>query len=295
MRFTFETMDIQADFLHYLQHNRRMSINTVQAYENDLSQFTSFCENLNLNLLAGLKLSVVRSWMAELSEQGISARSIHRKISALRSFSRYLRKNGHLTSDPLAKIILPKMPRRILNDIPAQDLQNMFRHFPWDETEEGQRDKLLLLLFYTTGMRLSELTGLKVADIDFYRQSLKVTGKRNKQRVIPLHPEISELLKVHISGLPGHSYLFTGSHEGQLSRMTVYRLVTKYLKLFSSAMKTSPHILRHSFATHMLNNGAQLMAIKEILGHTSLNATQVYTKNSFEKLKKIHSLHPRNN
>jgi integrase/recombinase XerC len=278
-------------FLSYLQHNRRMSLHTISAYGNDLAQFEAFCKDAGSELIEGLSGRLVRAWMAELSESGITARSIHRKVSTLRSFTRYLRKNGTLKSDPLAKLQLPKMPKRILDDIPAPDLENMFRHFPWEEHENGQRDKLLMLMFYSTGMRLSELINLRTRDIDFYRGNVQVTGKRNKQRLIPLHPEMADALKEW--GSNQSDYLFTLSDGKPMYRMFVYRMVNHYLRLFSNALKTSPHVLRHSFATHMLNNGAQLMAIKEILGHTSLSATQVYTKNSFEKLKKIHALHPR--
>ncbi|NBP06392.1 MAG: hypothetical protein EBV15_09300, partial [Bacteroidetes bacterium] len=219
-------------------------------------------------------------------------RTVHRKISVLRSFTRYLREHGTLKSDPLSKISLPKMPKRIVQDIPARDLQNMFTHFPWSEQENGQRDKLLLLLFYSTGMRLSELAAIQCGDVDLDRKTVQVTGKRNKQRLIPLHDEILEGLKLWMNGRIG--LLFPLNNGKPMYRMYIYRLVNHYLRLFSDALKTSPHVLRHSFATHMLNNGAQLMAIKEILGHASLAATQVYTKNSFEKLKKIHALHPRN-
>jgi integrase/recombinase XerC len=285
-------MHIHAEeFLRYLSLNRRMSMHTISAYRSDLEQFEAFCKTLEFNLLEGTESRTVRSWMAHLMETKISPRSIHRKVSTLRSFSKYLRKNGIINKDPLSKISTPKTPKRIVQDIPAADLQNLFAHFPWDETEFGMRDRLLLLLFYSTGMRLSELIGLKCIDIDLDRMNISVTGKRNKQRVIPIHPEAAEELRPFIFGRNG--YLFCLENGKPLYPVFVYRLVNKYLRLFSDALKTSPHVLRHSFATHMLNNGAELLAIKEILGHANLAATQVYTKNSFEKLKKIHALHPR--
>jgi integrase/recombinase XerC len=172
------------------------------------------------------------------------------------------------------------------------DLHNMFARFPWEEVDNGARDRLMLLLMYTTGMRLSELIGLKVGDVDFYRNSLRVLGKRNKERIIPMHPEMVDWLKVYLADHVG-DFLFVTERSKPLYPMYVYRLVNHYLKLFSHAAKTSPHVLRHSFATHMLNNGANLLAIKDILGHANLSATQVYTKNSFEKLKQVHALHPR--
>lgn len=278
-------------FLKYLALNRRMSGHTVLAYGSDLEQYSLFCETAGTDVLSGLNARQVRQWMAELISKGMTARSVHRKLSTLRSFSRYLRRQGLLHNDPLARVSAPKMPGRIVQDIPAADLQAMFNRYPWQETEHGPRDRLLLMLFYTTGMRLSELTGLDVADIDTGRRVLRVTGKRNKQRMIPLHPEMAELLQDFTHGKQGP--LFTTPDGKPMYRLMVYRLVNHYLRSFSDALKTSPHVLRHSFATHMLNNGAQLLAIKEILGHASLAATQVYTKNSFEKLKKIHALHPR--
>ncbi|MBM3399546.1 MAG: hypothetical protein FJY15_03160 [Bacteroidetes bacterium] len=280
------------DFLDYLALNRRMSVHTVSAYEIDLQQFEAYCQNDALDIISGLNSMTVRGWMADLMEAGLQARSVHRKISVLRSFTRYLRKQGKLKSDPLSKISVPKMPKRIVQDIPARDLKNMFTYFPWGEQENGQRDKLLLLLFYSTGMRLSELAAIHCTDVDLNRKTVQVTGKRNKQRLIPLHDEILDSLTLWIQGRKG--LLFPLGNGKPMYRMYIYRLVNHYLRLFSDALKTSPHVLRHSFATHMLNNGAQLMAIKEILGHASLAATQVYTKNSFEKLKKIHALHPRN-
>jgi len=285
-------MHIHAEeFLRYLTLNRRMSMHTIAAYRSDLEQFEAYCELLQLNLMQGTESRTVRSWMAHLMESKISPRSVHRKVSTLRSFSKYLRKNGILNKDPLSKISTPKTPKRIVQDIPAADLQKLFAHYPWNETENGQRDRLLLLLFYSTGMRLSELIGLDCGDVDLDRKTISVTGKRNKQRVIPIHPEATEDLKHFTTGKKGS--LFCLENGKPLYPVYVYLLVNKYLRLFSDALKTSPHVLRHSFATHMLNNGAELLAIKEILGHANLAATQVYTKNSFEKLKKIHALHPR--
>ncbi|MCC7298173.1 MAG: tyrosine-type recombinase/integrase [Bacteroidia bacterium] len=278
-------------FIDYQRKNRRMSEHTLTAYEQDLYRFEAFTAPRGP---LEWDLHDARNWMGEMIEEGLAPRSVHRRISSLRSFYKYLRKQHIIEKDPLAKLVLPKMPKKVVQDIPASDLQSMFQTFPWHEFENGERDRLLMLLFYTTGMRLSELIQLKVAEIDIKRQSITVTGKRNKQRMLPLHPEIIEVLEYHIKGKPGNSYLFTTAHNKSLYPMLVYRVVTKYLRLFSDALKTSPHVLRHSFATHMLNNGAQLMAIKELLGHTSLSATQVYTKNSFEKLKAVHKLHPRN-
>jgi len=279
-------------FLDYIAKTKRMSVHTVSAYSGDLLQFTDFLATQYVVELKDCKAIHVRGFMAMLLENGLTARSVHRKVSSVRGWFKYLRKQGQLTVDPMSKIILPKMPKVLVKDIPAMDLHNMFARFPWEEVEHGSRDRLMLLLMYTTGMRLSELIGLKVGDVDFYRNNLRVLGKRNKERIIPMHPEMVDWLKLYL-GDHGGDFLFVTERGKPLYPMYVYRLVNHYLKLFSHAAKTSPHVLRHSFATHMLNNGANLLAIKDILGHANLSATQVYTKNSFEKLKQVHALHPR--
>jgi len=281
------------DFLYGLTFNRRMSVHTVTAYRSDLSQFWQFLTLFDSPEPKDWKSTIIRSWMSEMLTDGMSPKTVHRKISALRTLIKQLRKQGILEKDPMAKMTLPKIPKKIILDIPAADLQQMFRNFPWNETANGERDCLLLLLFYTTGMRLSELINLKKSDIDFSRKNITVLGKRNKQRIVPMHPELCVALEQYKSDGSYTGYLFTLENGTKLYPMLVYRIVTKYLQLFSSALKTSPHVLRHSFATHLLNNGADLLAIKDLLGHTSLSATQVYTKNSFEKLKLVHKLHPR--
>jgi integrase/recombinase XerC len=279
-------------FLDYIAKTKRMSVHTVSAYSGDLLQFTDFLATQHVVELNDCKAIHVRGFMAMLLGNGLTPRSVHRKVSSVRGWFKYLRKQGQLTVDPMSKIILPKMPKVLVKDIPAMDLHNMFARFPWDEVEHGSRDRLMLLLMYTTGMRLSELIGLKVGDVDFYRNNLRVLGKRNKERIIPMHPEMVDWLKLYLGDHAG-DFLFVTERGKPLYPMYVYRLVNHYLKLFSHAAKTSPHVLRHSFATHMLNNGANLLAIKDILGHANLSATQVYTKNSFEKLKQVHALHPR--
>jgi integrase/recombinase XerC len=279
-------------FLDYIAKTKRMSVHTVSAYSGDLLQFMDFLATQYVVELNDCKAIHIRGFMAMLLENGLTARSVHRKVSSVRGWFKYLRKQGQLKVDPLSKIILPKMPKVLVKDIPAMDLHNMFARFPWEEVDNGARDRLMLLLMYTTGMRLSELIGLKVGDVDFYRNNLRVLGKRNKERIIPMHPEMVDWLKVYLADHVG-DFLFVTERGKPLYPMYVYRLVNHYLKLFSHAAKTSPHVLRHSFATHMLNNGANLLAIKDILGHANLSATQVYTKNSFEKLKQVHALHPR--
>lgn len=279
-------------FLDYIAKTKRMSVHTVTAYGHDLIQFTDFLATQYVTDLADCKSIHIRGFMVMLLGDDLTARSVHRKVSSVRGWFKYLRKQGVFSVDPMCKVVMPKMPKVLVKDIPATDLLNMFARFPWNEVEHGERDRLLLLLLYTSGMRLSELIGLKMGDVDFHRNSLRVLGKRNKERIIPMHPETVDCLKEYIE-LKGGTHLFETEKGQPLYPVYVYRLVNHYLKLFSHAAKTSPHVLRHSFATHMLNNGANLLAIKDILGHANLSATQVYTKNSFEKLKQIHALHPR--
>lgn len=280
-------------FLHYQLHNRRASVHTVDAYRRDLLQWNAFIAEEGYEEISLITSRVVRNWVAHLHESGITPRSIHRKISALRTYFKYLRKHDILKKDLTANLVLPKMPKKLVDAVPVNDLKTMFRYFPWNEEKNGERDQLILLLFYSTGIRLSELIGLKTNSVDFSRSLISVLGKRNKVRLVPMHPELGEFLQRHCA-TQNTEYLFTLPNGKPMHRMFVYRLVNHYLQQFSSSLKTSPHVLRHSFATHMLNNGASLMAIKELLGHSSLAATQVYTKNSLEQLINIHrNTHPR--
>lgn len=287
-----EISTVVADFIRYLRNNRRMSEHTCDAYQLDLDQFAAYLDTIGNPSLEKIKSNHIRWWMSDLMENGLKPRSVNRKLSGLRTFFKYLRQQDFIGHDPMTKVVPPKTAKHLVKDVPLADLESMFARFPWNEFETGERDRLLLLMLYSTGMRLSELIGLKKSDIDFNRQQVRVLGKRNKVRDIPLHPELLDSLESHLKMYVGN-WVFARDSGEPMYPVLVYRIVNKYLKLFSSASKLSPHVLRHSFATHMLNNGANLMAIKDLLGHASLSATQVYTKNSFEKLKQMHKLHPR--
>ena len=266
-----------------------MSEHTARAYEIDLTQFNSFCPNQYNE--STLPSKTVRRWIAQLSTMGICSKSIHRKLSSLRSYYKYLQHSCGEQNQPMTKVTSPKLQKRIVKDIPAMDLYHMFKNFPWDEHENGTRDRLILLTLYSCGLRISELIGLHGKDIDLYKNELRVLGKRNKVRLVPLHTELADCFKE--LNIKAQDSVFVLDNGKPLYPMYLNRLVHKYLKLFSSAQKTNPHTLRHSFATHLLNNGANLMAIKDLLGHSSLAATQVYTKNDIAKLKRMHALHPR--
>ncbi len=286
-------------FSEYLKVEKRYSVNTLIAYEIDLDQFSVFMsESYDINNMADVRPAFVRSWLVKLMEEGLSARSVNRKITALKSFYKFAIRKGILTQNPMLKVSSPKTSKRLPEYVEADKLDLLLDHVEFPDSFEGRRDHLILELFYGTGIRLSELLGLAYGDIQLSKHQIKVTGKRNKQRIIPLFSELELKIKNYLQELDslgiGGKLLFVFDTGKPLYPMYVYRLVNKYLTLVSTRKKKSPHVLRHSFATEMLNKGADLNAIKELLGHANLSATQVYTHNSIEKLKKAYTLaHPR--
>jgi len=291
------------DFIDYLKYEKRVSPHTVTAYEHDLSQFFSFLqEKLEINQLSDVHTEDIRAWIISLLEDdSLQAKSVNRKISAVRAFYRYKLKIKELSNNPTLAIHAPKIPKKLPQYVDAKDMEHLFSDIPFEETFEGLRDRTILELFYATGMRLSELLNLKVQDIHFQDNTIKVLGKRNKERLIPFGYKLSELLTMYLGYLEKkfvegtkNNYIFVTDKGEQLYPKAVYRIVRKYLDMVTTIDKRSPHVLRHTFATHLLNNGADLNAIKTILGHSSLAATQVYTHNSIEQLKSIYKqAHPR--
>ena len=281
-------------FLKYLTFEKRYSQHTIQSYQTDLLQFESFL-NLNYpdcNLLI-VDYHIVRNWMVYLIESKQSPRSVNRKIASLRSFYKFLLKRSKISKDPTNKIRILKSGKNIPDFVKENDILKLFDEYDFGDSFEGIRDKLLLELLYGTGIRLSELINARHKDISFFNQTIKVIGKRNKERIIPLNTELQmlikqyELLKKQKLEKNGSEYLIVTNSGEMCYPMMVYRTVRKYLNLFATIDKRSPHVLRHSFATHLLNKGAELNAVKDLLGHSSLAATQVYTHNSLEKLKKV--------
>lgn len=292
-------MSIQA-FVDFLSLEKKYASNTVLAYQRDLEFFQIFlaseCEISDLKLA---HYTQIRRWITLLVDVGLSNRSINRKISALNSFYKFLVKTGTLKTSPLAKHKALKVQKKI--------------HIPFSEKEvaavlstkredsfEAIRNLLILELLYSTGMRRAELINLKISDIDFHLYQLKVLGKRNKERYIPLLNSLRESLKTYINlrnqivNIQDNDILFLTKKGAKMYGTLVYRIVKNYFETISSKVKKSPHILRHSFATHLLNNGADLNAVKELLGHSSLAATQVYTHNNISELKKVYAKsHPR--
>jgi len=294
-------MDYKESFLQYIKTEKRYSPHTVRSYLNDLDQFDN---HLKLKDLPGTPETVVshdiRSWIVSLIKEGYSAVSVHRKISSLRVFYRYLRKEGLVSHDPLEKVILPKMKKRLPVFVEEESLDNLLDNYEFGNDFPGIRNRIIIEMLYTTGIRRAELTGLRDIDIDIPGASIKVTGKRNKQRIIPLlkpfAAELEEYIKVRNKTFPDirPEWFFTGNKGNKLYDKYVYNVVRRYLSIVTTIEKKSPHILRHTFATHMLNHGADLNSIKEFLGHANLSATQIYTHNSFEKLRKIYNqAHPR--
>jgi len=294
-------MNHKESFLQYLQIEKRYSPHTVRSYMNDLDQFYLF---LSSQLLPENPLTVtshdIRAWIVSMLEDGYSTVSIHRKISCLRVFYRFLRKEGHLKIDPLQKVVLPKRKKSLPVFVEEAALDSLLDNNNFAEGYDGIRDRTIIEMLYLTGMRRAELINLRINDVDLNEATVRVTGKRNKQRIIPLVqsflPRLAEYLKFRReAGVREiNDWFFITSKGNKLYDKYVYNVVNRYLEMVTTVDKKSPHILRHTFATHMLNRGADLNSIKELLGHASLSATQVYTHNTFEKLKKIYKqAHPR--
>lgn len=294
------------EFIHYLQYEKHFSAHTQTGYEHDLSEFNTYVKmQFEVSAPQQITHQQIRSWIVELMGNNLDPKSIARKLSALRSFFKFLLKEGRVKQNPVAKVQAPKISKKLPSFVEETHLNKLFdldtledgsKVFP--ETYEGQRNRLMLLLFYTCGIRLSELIGLKTYDVNFSRQTIKVLGKRNKERIIPITKELStelqEYLKIKAQEGLENEFLFVLSSNQKMYPKLVYNVVKSYLSMVTSIEKRSPHVLRHTFATHLLNKGADLNAIKELLGHASLAATQVYTHNSIERLKNIHKTrHPR--
>ncbi|MCX6257525.1 MAG: tyrosine-type recombinase/integrase [Bacteroidia bacterium] len=287
-------------FLKYLRFEKRVSGHTIVSYENDLNQFFEYFAN---HEPGSSEISVnhrhIRDWVISLVENNYSARSVNRKISALKSFYKFLLKEGFIDHNPLDKILSPRIRKQLPSFVEKEKMDYLLDDIRFENDFEGVRNHLIIEMFYSTGMRLSELVNLKLQAVDNINSSLKVLGKRNKERIIPYGPNLKKQIEVYAGlrenlEIKDNDYFFLTSGGRKIYHKLVYRLVNKYLSMVTSLEKKSPHLLRHTFATQMLNNGADLNAIKELLGHSNLSATQIYTHNTFEKLKKIYKqAHPR--
>jgi integrase/recombinase XerC len=292
--------ELQA-FLDYLKFEKRYARHTISSYASDLAFFYEFIgAQYELDRAADIQASMIRGWLASMKEQGHSAKSINRRISAVKSFYRFLQRKGIVTNTPTAMLVAPKVSKRLPVYVEVKDLETLFRHVEFPDDRTGRSERLIFALFYATGMRLSELTGLKETQVDLSKQQLKILGKGNKERIIPMTSELKKLMEEYIAEKKSVSAdvhvenLLVNDKGKPLHPRYVQGVVKRYLSLVTTIEKKSPHVLRHSFATHLMNNGAELNAVKELLGHSSLAATQIYTHNTIDKLKEIHArAHPK--
>ena len=288
-------------FLDYLKFEKRYSIHTLTSYQTDLFDFIDFLEaQFGAVSLKEVNHSFIRSWLAFLKNKGLSSKSINRKISTLRSFFKYHLKTGAIGSTPMAQVISPKISKRLPVYLQETDTQKLVLALQQlTEDWKSLNKKMLITIFYATGMRLSELINLKEKQIDFSKSQFKVLGKGNKERIIPASKEMLEMIRDYLQLKKKNfektdDFLLVTEKGKKLYPKYAYLLVNQVLEGASTLDKKSPHILRHTFATHLMNNGADLNAVKELLGHSSLASTQVYTHNTIEKLKDIHKkAHPK--
>lgn len=289
-------------FRDYLLLEKNYSVHTVAAYLNDLTFFETFLsQSYDAGDLVGVSYPQVRSWIVSLSDDGLSSSSINRKVSSLKAYYKFLLKTKQLASSPLLKHRALKSPKKLQIPFSEKEVDLVLNQLTYTADFDGMRDKLVIDLFYTTGIRRAELIALKLQDVDLSNHTIKVLGKRNKERIIPLLPVVEAQVgtylieRARLQTITDSAYFFLLQKGVKLNNSFVYRLINYYFSNVSEKVKKSPHILRHTFATHLLNNGADINSVKELLGHSSLASTQVYTSSSLAALKKVYgSAHPRN-
>ncbi len=286
-------------FFDYLTYEKKYSIHTITSYKNDIAQFIDFI-NPQQELLSTSEINYqqIRAWVSALIKNKIAARSVNRKLSSLKSFFKYLQRQQIIEVNPMSKISGPKTPKRLPVFVDEHQMEDLFTEVQFEEGFNGQRDRLILDLLYQTGIRRSELTHLKETDVDLFNSTIKVLGKRNKERIIPISLPLKRNLESYLQVKKelnlSNPMLLVSEKGNTLNEQAVYKSVKKYLSQVTTIQKKSPHVLRHTFATHLLNNGADINAVKDLLGHASLSATQVYTHNTIDKLKKSYKqAHPR--
>jgi integrase/recombinase XerC len=306
LQFKYAIMEdikiLKEQFIRYMQTEKRASEHTLRAYENDISDFFEcIFDGCSVIDIAEVTALTVRRWIAEQIKSGLTPRTVNRKTAALNSFFKYLMRKKKALSNPVSGVTKPKMSKKLPVFITEDKLATALEFARNNLTDySSYRDYVILETFYATGMRISELVNLKHGDVDFYLRQIKVLGKRNKERLIPMTENIRQILEEYICRKktffpnPENNYLFFTAKGKRIPVRTVYLAVKRSLRTGGVTGKSNPHVLRHTFATHILNNGADLNSVKEVLGHASLAATQIYTHNTFEKLKLIHNkAHPR--
>jgi integrase/recombinase XerC len=288
-------------FTDHLKFEKRYSVHTVRSYHDDLIQFSDYLITSFGSMAPGeISAAVVRSWLASLKNDGLGSRTINRKISTLKSFFKFMIRSGKLNRNPVASIVSPKVSKRLPAFVEEADMKTLFGHVEFEEGWNGYTGRLAMQMLYEMGLRLSELVNCRESQVDFGNRQIKILGKGNKERIIPVNAALLDDIREYMKRKPAElevcdrNYLLVNEKGKKLYSKFIYRLTTKYLPEVTTVKKKSPHILRHSFATHLMNNGAELNAVKELLGHASLAATQVYTHNTIEKLKNVHKkAHPR--
>lgn len=288
-------------FFKYLQYEKRYSPHTLTSYHTDLGQFAGYLlQTYEITDPAQADHTIIRSWILSLVQQNIQPRSINRKIACLRSYYKFLLGQQQIAANPMLRIKAPKVSKKLPAFVPEEPFNQLLDQFEFEDTFEGQRDRVILEFLYGTGMRLSELIGIADTDIDAHQRTVRVLGKGNKERIIPINDSLWQSItayRTYKKSEPGNNNsekLLVTNKARPLYPKFIYRVVKKYISLITTSEHNSPHVLRHSFATHLLNKGADLNAIKDLLGHASLAATQVYTHNSIEKLKSIfEKAHPK--
>lgn len=294
-------MSFQA-FTDYLELEKKYSPHTVTAYLKDLEDFQKFAsEEYQYAEIGTVNYSIVRSWIVSLVDSGISNRTVNRKVSSLKTYYKFLLKTGQIEVNPLAKHKALKTSKKIQVPFSEMEIETVMELLEKEDSFEGLRDRLVVELFYSTGIRRAELINIKISDVSFAQKTLKVLGKRNKERIIPLLPAVLKSVDSYLSvraqleNIKAPDYLFLTNKGVKIYETLVYRIINSYFSKASEKVKKSPHILRHSFATHLLDEGADINSVKELLGHSSLASTQVYTQNSITKLKEVYkNAHPRN-
>lgn len=287
-------------FFNDIKSQRNYSEHTLVAYKKDINQFADFIlQEFDTNL-ENASSDMIRSWVVQLIENDYTKTSLHRKISSLKVFYKYLISQDCIKSNPASKISLPKQEQKLPTVLSEKQLSQLLDELDYPDTFEGRRDRLIIEMLYQTGIRRAEIVDLYTNNIDFYNLTIKVTGKGNKQRIIPVDGKLTNLIKAYLHYRNSLEFenisnrLFVTKKGTAIYAKLIYRIVNGYLHSVSTASRKSPHVLRHSFATHMLNNGADINVVKELLGHSSLNATQVYTHNTIDKIKSIYKqAHPR--
>ncbi len=293
---------VQDKFIQYIQFEKRYSYHTIIAYKKDIDQFFLFLKE-QYEIIDEKKVNylIIKSWIVKLMENNLSTRSINRKLSSLKTFFKYLIREEIISVNPMLKVTSPKTSKRLPEFVEKNKIEHLLNDIDFGDNFTAIRNKTIFEVFYATGIRSSELINLKEQDIDLKRSTIKVIGKRNKERIIPFSNKLSNLLEIYlekkhkeISEQKANTHLFVTIKGGKMYAKLVYIMINSYLNKVTTLSKKSPHVLRHTFATHMLNSGADLNAIKELLGHSNLSSTQIYTHNTIDKLKSIYNhAHPK--